>query len=94
MSQIACIFNIRILFVFTGWISAGSQEDGWVIVYDADDEGDSNGIIWQGKIPAGEKIIISSTNGHIRYQYKTNPNEGYEGDNTEDCDQQITISVD
>ena len=77
----------------TCWISGGSQEDVWVIVYDANDEGDRGGIIWQGKIPAGEKIKIRSTDGHIRYQYKTNPNEGYEGDDTEDCNQQITISV-
>ena len=79
----------------TCWIVAGPQEDVWVIVYNENAEGTRGGIIWQGKIPAGEKIKVSSTDGHIRYQYKINPDEGYEGDtSTEDCVQQAIISVD
>jgi hypothetical protein len=78
----------------TCWLSAGSQEDVWVIVYDSDDEGDFGDIIWQGKIPAGEKIKISSTDGHIRYQYKMKAHEGYEGDISADCYEQLTILVD
>mgnify|MGYP001817151670 CR=1 FL=1 len=78
----------------TCWLSAGSQEDIWVIVYDSDVEGDRGDIIWQGKISAGEKIKVNTTDGHIRYQYKMNPNEGYEGDIEADCYQQLTILID
>ena len=77
----------------TCWISTG-QQDVWVIIYDANEEGDREGVLWEGKIPAGEKVKVKSTKGHIRYQYKTNPNEGYEGDLSTECYQQITVLVD
>ena len=78
----------------TCWLSAGQEDDVWVIVYDENDEGTRGGVIWQGKIPAGEKVMVRSAVGHIRYSYKMDPNEGYEGDFSVDCDQQATILVD
>lgn len=65
-----------------------------MIVYEADAEGNRGGIIWQGKISAGERVKIISNNGHFRYQYKMNPDEGYEGDTSADCYQEFTILVD
>ena len=67
---------------------------GCILTPPNDDEGDFGDIIWQGKIPAGEKIKISSTDGHIRYQYKMKAHEGYEGDISADCYEQLTILVD
>ena len=78
----------------TCWLTAGSQDDVWVIVYDADEEGDRGGVLFEGKIPAGGKIKVNSTDGHIRYKYKMNPNEGYVGDISTDCYQQESILLD
>lgn len=78
----------------TCWLIAPAQEDVWVIVYNENSESTRDGIIWQGKIPAGGKIKVTSTVGHIRYQYKTNPDEGYAGDISADCFQKVTISID
>ena len=38
------------------WHMAGPMADVWVIVYDADIEGDRGQILYQGKIEADEKI--------------------------------------
>jgi hypothetical protein len=76
------------------WIEAPVQDDVWVIVYDADVDGNRGDIIWQGKIPAGDKIKISSTDGHIRYEYRLDPDQPYEGDVSIGCFGQRSISVD
>ena len=61
----------------TCWLMAPAQDDVWVIVYDADVDGNRGNIIWQGKISAGEKIKVSSTDGFIRYNYTKDPNQPY-----------------
>lgn len=66
-------------------LSAPPQDDVWVIVYDADVDGNRGDIIWQGKITAGDKIKISSTDGHIRYDYKVDPDQPYQGDISVGC---------
>ena len=76
------------------WLSADPQNDVWVIVYDADEEDDRGPVLWKGKIPAGEKIRVKSTDGNIRYQYKMNPDEGYGGDTSVECAQENVILVD
>ena len=47
-------------------IMAPAQNDRWVKIYDADGDGDRGKIIWKGKIEAGQKVTVTSTNGHIR----------------------------
>lgn len=78
----------------TCWVEASSQDDIWVIVYDADADGNRGDMIWQGKINAGGKIKISSTDGHIRYNYKTDPNQPYEGDVAVGCFGQRSFLID
>ena len=78
----------------TCWFSAPQQNDVWVIVYDADVDGNRGGVIWQGKIAAGQKIKIKSTDGHIRYDYKLDPDQPYEGEVSVGCFGQHRISVD
>lgn len=77
----------------TCWITAPLQDDVWVIVYDADNDGNRGDIIWEGKIPAGGKIKVSSTDGHIRYNYKLDPDQPYQGDISAGCYQQKRIAV-
>ena len=78
----------------TCWLTAPSQDDVWVIVYDADDDGNRGEVIYEGKIPAGGRIKINSTDGHIRYNYKRDVDQPYEGDNSEGCYQQRSIGMD
>ncbi|MDX2453671.1 hypothetical protein [Desulfosarcina sp.] len=73
---------------------AGDQDDVWVIIYDADVDGNRGPIIWKGKIEAGKSVPITSTNGYIRFDYKMDPNQPYDGDLSRVCYNQITILVD
>jgi hypothetical protein len=70
------------------------QDDVWVIVYDADSDGNRGQIIWKGKISAGEKIKVTSTDGHIRFDYKRADDQPYEGDVSVGCFGQRSLSVD
>lgn len=67
------------------YLSAPPENDVWVIVHDADAEGDTNSVIWQGKIMAGQKVRIQSTSGNIRYDYRVNPDDAYGGDVAVGC---------
>ena len=67
------------------WISAPAQDDVWVIIYDADADGNRNNFIWKGKIAAGQKVKVNSTDGHIRYDYTFDPDQPYEGDVSLGC---------
>ena len=71
---------------FTCGLSAPGQDDIWVIVYEANADGDRGDPIWEGKIPAGKKIQIKCDNGHIRYQYTREEDQPYEGDVSRWCD--------
>lgn len=75
-------------------IMGSRLHDVWVIIYDADSDGNRGPIIWEGKVAAGKKIPITSTNGHIRFDYKEDPNEPYEGDISRTCYGNRTVIVD
>jgi hypothetical protein len=76
------------------WLTAPPQDDVWVIVYDADGDGNRGKIIWQGKIDAGQEIEITSTDGHIRYDFKRDKDQPFEGDIDAVCYQKREILVD
>ncbi len=76
------------------WLQAPSQDDVWVIIYDADADGNRGDIIWQGKIAAGQKIEVTSTDGHIRYDYTRDKDQPYEGDIADGCYQKNNILID
>lgn len=72
---------------FTCWLSAPVQDDIWVIVYQANADGDrGEEPIWKGKIPARQKIQIKCDNGHIRYDYAREEGQPYQGDVSRWCD--------
>ena len=75
-------------------IVGSTQNDVWVIIYDADADGNRNQIIWKGKIEAGKEIPITSTDGHIRYDRASDPNQPYDGDESRACFGNNTIGVD
>ena len=75
------------------WLTAPLQDDVWVIVNDADDDGNRGDVIWEGKISAGGKIKVSSSDGFIRYDYKRAPDQSYQGNNSVGCSQQRDIAV-
>lgn len=77
----------------TCWLSAPQQDDVWAVVYDADADGNRGNVIWKGKIDAGQKIKIVSTDGHIRYDYTTDPDQPYQGDVSVGCYGQRNFSV-
>jgi hypothetical protein len=66
-------------------IVGSAQDDVWVIIYDADADGNRGPIIWKGKIEAGKEIPITSTDGHIRYNRASDPNQPYDGDESRAC---------
>ena len=74
-------------------ISAPDQDDVWVIIYDADDDGNRGKVIFEGKIEAGKNISITSSVGKIRYAFALKKNDGYEGDVSVDCFQKNTILI-
>ncbi len=76
------------------WIVGSPQDDVWVIVYDADAEGNRGNVIWKGKVEAGKEQKIVSTDGHIRYEYTREQHQPYEGDKAVGCLQQRRIRVD
>lgn len=78
----------------TCWLMAPTQNDVWVIVYDADADGNRGKTIWKGKISAGQKVQINSTDGHIRYNFKRDINQPYEGDIATGCYQNKIIQAD
>ena len=75
-------------------LEAPPQNDVWVIVYDADDDGNRKNIIWKGKVAAGKSVNITSTEGHIRYQYTYDENDPYKGDTSLECDQNNSFLID
>jgi hypothetical protein len=75
-------------------LMASAQDDVWVIVYDADVDGNRGKIIWKGKIAAGQEIAVTSTDGHIRYNYTHDKDQPYEGDIAVGCYQGHGILVD
>lgn len=62
------------------YVNAPEQSDIWAIVYRASKDGDRGDAIWEGKIPAGEKIKITCDTGHIRYDYAMEEGQAYQGD--------------
>lgn len=52
-----------------------SHKDVFVIVFDADDEGNKGRQIWQGRINQGESAKITAPHAHIRYSYNDQPDE-------------------
>lgn len=86
----------------TCWIEAGSQ-DVFVRVFDKDRSGNiiahrnSRGYfsvgheIWKGKLEKGQKTLINSTYGEIRYDYKRSSDDRAYGNNTASCDRGGTI---
>lgn len=62
------------------WVAAPAESDVWAIIYNADADGNRGDILWKGKIDAGQKVKIISTNGHIRYDFKTDASQPYQGD--------------
>ena len=75
-------------------LMAPAQDDVWVIVHDADADGNRGKIIWRGKIAAGQEIEVASTDGHIRYNYTRDKDQPYEGDIAEGCYQKNNIQID
>jgi hypothetical protein len=67
------------------WIQAPLMNDVWVIVYDESVDGDRGDVIYKGKIKAGEKVKIISKKGHVRYKYKIDDTQPYEGDTSTGC---------
>lgn len=75
-------------------LTAPPQDDVWVIIYDADGDGNRGEIIWKGKIAAGQEIAVTSTDGHIRYDFTRDKDQPYEGDIAVECYQQKNILID
>jgi hypothetical protein len=78
----------------TCWLTAPAQEDVWVIVYGADADGTRGDIIWEGKIAAGQESKVFSRSGFIRYSFKQDKDQPYEGDIFTRCYQNRTTLVD
>ena len=76
------------------WVMAPAEQDVWAIIYDADADGNRNNVIWKGKIAAGQKVKIISTDGHIRYDSADDPNQPYGGDVSVGCYGEQTFIVD
>jgi hypothetical protein len=72
-----------------------SNKDVFVIVFDADDEGNKGAQIWQGRINAGESAKITAPHALIRYSYNDQPDEDQplSGDVDRSCDGGETILV-
>ena len=75
-------------------LTAPPQDDVWVIVYDADGDGNRGKILWQGKIGAGQEISVTSTDGHIRYDYTRDKDQPYSGGISSGCYQDTNILID
>jgi len=75
-------------------LAAPPQDDVWVIVYDSDADGNRGEIIWQGIIPAGKEVAVTSSSGYIRYNYKRDKYQAYDGDIAVGCYQKRAILVD
>jgi hypothetical protein len=72
-----------------------SNKDVFVIVFDADDEGNKGAQIWQGRINAGESAKITAPHALIRYSYNDQPDEDQplSGDVDRSCEGGETILV-
>jgi hypothetical protein len=102
MKSIPIFLAVMLLFAFAHDVyaednscrlAASLQDDVWVIVYDADAHGNRGKIIWKGKIAAGQEIEVTSTDGHIRYDYTHDKDQPYEGDVAVGCYQKNKILV-
>ena len=52
-----------------------ADKDVFVIVFDADNEGNKGAQIWQGRINQGESAKITAPHARIRYSYNDQPEE-------------------
>ena len=75
-------------------LTAPAQDDVWVVVYDADADGTRGDIIWEGKIAASQETKVYSQSGYIRYSFKRDKDQPYEGDLSVGCNQNKSIMVD
>lgn len=75
------------------YIHAPSDTDLWVIVFEEDNEGNRGEILWKGNLKAGEKKLIQSRWGMIKYEYATDPNQPYSGDVTAVCHDKQTVTI-
>ena len=75
----------------TCYFIAPAQDDIWVIVYSATIDGTRGDVIWEGKIKARQRKKIISYTGYIRYQFKREQDQGYEGDLSRMCSGGNTI---
>lgn len=105
MWKIARNFLVMVLLLNSLWcaplyagdntciIMAPEQNDVWVIIFDADDDGNRGKILFKGKIAAGQQINITSSVGKIHYDFTLKPDDAYEGDVSRDCFQKNTILI-
>lgn len=49
--------------------------DVFVMVYDLDRQGNSSGLIWQGRLNDGETTQIKAPHGRFRYKYNSEPDK-------------------
>jgi hypothetical protein len=76
------------------YIQAPSEMDLWVIIFEEDNDGNrSEKILWKGKLKAGEKKLLQTRWGMIRYEYATDPNQPYSGDVTAVCHDKQTVMI-
>ena len=95
-----CLFlgSLWITFAFAAdnscWLKAPPEASVWVIVYNADADGNRDNVLWRGEIQAGQKVMIESKTGYIRYDYTLDPNQPYGGDIPIGCFNQRSEFVD
>ncbi len=72
-----------------------SGKDVFVIVFDADDDGNRGPQIWEGRINQGESARITAPHGLIRYNYNDQPDQDQplSGDVDRSCSGGETILV-
>ena len=72
-----------------------ADKDVFVIVFDADNEGNKGTQIWQGRINQGESAKITAPHARIRYSYNDQPEEDQplSGDVDRSCSGGETILV-
>ncbi len=75
------------------YLMAPLQDDAWVIVYSATIDGERGEVIWEGKIKAKDKKKIISATGYIRYEFKREIDQPYEGEFSRMCSGGHTISL-
>ena len=75
------------------YIDAGTEDVYVYVIEFADPDSTVESVLYQGTVPKGQKQLIESSTGKIKFSYQLSPDDRTIGDNDADCVNDTVITI-